>query len=274
MPRSASRPTPARLARRPDPSAGTEPPPNALPARPARPTVVPIQRQTVTGMAVAQLRDRILHGAYPEGEPLRQDAIAEELGVSRIPVREALRQLEAEGLVTFNPHRGAIVSSLSLAEVDEVFSLRAEIECDLVRRAIPRLTDGPLRQAGEVLDAYDRALQAGDVGAWGQMNWQFHSTLYAPAERPITMGVVQRLHQQSDRYLRMQLALTHGESRASDEHRAILAAVRKRDVRRATSLMKQHILGAGRTLLDFLRAERGDAQEAVPPAPRVGRARS
>jgi DNA-binding GntR family transcriptional regulator len=221
--------------------------------------VIPIPRQTIAGIAVSMLRDRILHGAYPAGEPLRQDAIAEELGVSRIPVREALRQLEAEGLVTFNPHRGAVVSSLSLADIEEVFALRADIECDLLRRALPRLGDGHVRRAREILDAYERALRGGEVAAWGELNWQFHSALYAPAERPITMGIVQRLHQQSDRYARMQLALTHGESRASEEHRAILAAVAKRDAKRAAALMRQHILGAGRSLLDFLEAERGDA---------------
>src|SRR4051812_530007 len=106
-------------------------------AGPRRPGIVPIQRQTVAGMTVEALRERILRGDYPEGEPLRQDALADELGVSRIPVREALRQLEAEGLVTFNPHRGAVVSSLSLEEIDELFELRAKIESDLLRRAVP-----------------------------------------------------------------------------------------------------------------------------------------
>src|SRR5678810_63542 len=97
--------------------------------------LLPIKRQTLTGMTADAIRERILRGRYPEGSPLRQDAIGAELGVSRIPVREALRQLEAEGLVTFNPHRGAIVSSLSLEEIGELFELRAEIECDLLRRA-------------------------------------------------------------------------------------------------------------------------------------------
>src|SRR4051794_15630849 len=102
--------------------------------------IAPIQRQTIASMTVEALRERILRGDYPEGEPLRQDALADELGVSRIPVREALRQLEAEGLVTFNPHRGAVVSTLSLDEIEELFQLRADIECDLLRRAIPNMT--------------------------------------------------------------------------------------------------------------------------------------
>ena len=224
--------------------------------------ILPIKRQTLTGMTADVLRERILHGAYPEGEPLRQDAIAEDLGVSRIPVREALRQLEAEGLVTFNPHRGAVVSTLSLREIDELFELRALIELDLFRRAIPRIAKEDVTRAKEVLDAYETALRNGDVAAWGEMNWQFHSTLFAPADRPFTLGVAQKLHHQCDRYLRMQLALTHGELRANAEHRAILLAVRKGDARRASDLLRDHILGAGRALRDFLE------QERLPQSPR------
>jgi DNA-binding GntR family transcriptional regulator len=209
-------------------------------------------------MTLGAIRDGILHGHYAEGEPLRQDALADELGVSRIPIREALRQLETEGLVTFNPHRGAIVSSLSLGEIEEVFELRATIEPDLLRRAMPHLTTHQLDQADEVLDRYAVALRTGDVSQWGELNWQFHASLYAPAARPITMSIVQRLHQQSDRYLRMQLALTHGETRANEEHRAIAAAARAHDTKRACQLVRDHIAGAGRSLLAFLRERRDE----------------
>src|SRR5215211_5453414 len=142
-----------------------------IPSRPA--PVVPIQRQTIASMTVEALRERILRGDYPEGEPLRQDALADELGVSRIPVREALRQLEAEGLVTFNPHRGAVVSTLSLSEIDELFELRADIETDLLRRAIPKTTAEQLERATDVLDEFERALTAGEAARWGPLNWRF-----------------------------------------------------------------------------------------------------
>jgi DNA-binding GntR family transcriptional regulator len=221
------------------------------------PPVSIVQRQTVASMTVTLLRERILRSEYPEGEPLRQDAIAAAFGVSRIPVREALRQLEAEGLVSFHPHRGAVVSSLSLDEIEEVFSLRASLECDLLRRAIPRLTEEHLECADEVLEGYDHAFREGDVGAWGEFNRRFHAALYAPADRPVTAGLVQRLHQQSDRYSRVQLVLTGGQSRAAEEHQAILDAARARDVRGATALLKRHILGAGSALVDCLQAQRG-----------------
>jgi DNA-binding GntR family transcriptional regulator len=237
--------------------------------RATAPAALPLERPTLANMTLVAIRERILGGAYPEGEPLRQDAIADELGVSRIPVREALRQLEAEGLVSFHPHRGAVVSSLSLDEIDEVFSLRAGIETGVLRAAIPHLDAEHLTRADEVLRRYDRALRAHDVVAYGELNWQFHSTLYAPADRPVTMGIVQRLHQQADRYLRMQLALTHGEHRASEEHRAILAAARQHDVKAGAALLREHILGAGRSLVRFLRDHRAEPAATPKRASRV-----
>jgi DNA-binding GntR family transcriptional regulator len=223
----------------------------------------------VGSMTLEAIRQRILCGSYPEGEPLRQDAIAEELGVSKIPIREALRQLEAEGLVTFNPHRGAVVSSLSLDEIDEIFALRADIESALLRRAIPALDEEHIGLAEEVLDRYEHALRIHDVIAYGSFNWQFHSALYDAAVRPVSLGIAQRLHQQADRYVRMQLDLTHGEDRANEEHRGILDMARRRDVRRATTLLREHILGAGGRLSDFLREHR---QAQVPTRSYQGRA--
>jgi DNA-binding GntR family transcriptional regulator len=214
-------------------------------------------------MTITALRERILRGDYPEGEPLRQDAIADELGVSRIPVREALRQLEAEGLVTFSPHRGAVVSSLSLEEIDELFQLRADIECDLLRRAIPKMTPEQLDRATEVLDEFQDALGAGEATRWGPLNWHFHAALYAPANRNFTMGVLQKLHQHSDRYFRMQVLLAHGGIRANDEHRGIVAAIVRQDVDGASQLMQQHILGAGASLLALLQEERNGPAAAA-----------
>lgn len=222
----------------------------------------PIPRQTVARLTLERLRAKILRGDYAEGAPLRQDALAAELGVSRIPVREALRQLETEGLVTFSPHVGAVVSSLSLNEIMELFELRAQIESELLRRAVTRLDNVQLARAAEVLDAYEAAFRERDVARWGELNWKFHATLLEAAGRPLTMGLLQNLHNQSDRYTRLQLALTHGEVRADEEHRAILEAVRARETGRACALLRGHILGAGRSLLEFLRVHRGSNGEA------------
>jgi DNA-binding GntR family transcriptional regulator len=232
---------------------------------PSRRPAAPLQRQTVASMTVEALRERILRGDYPEGEPLRQDALAEELGVSRIPVREALRQLEAEGLVTFSPHRGAVVSTLSLEEIEELFELRADIECELLRRAIPSTGDEQITRANDLLDEFDAALAAGEAERWGPLNWRFHSAMYAPARRNFTMGVLQKLHQHSDRYFRMHVVLARGGALANQQHREIVDAVRAQDVKAALRLLRAHILGAGQTLVELLEKERG-AQARKRPA--------
>jgi DNA-binding GntR family transcriptional regulator len=219
----------------------------------------PVRRQTVTELALEALRERILRGVYPEGAPLRQDALASELGVSRIPIREALRQLEAEGLVTLSPHHGATVSMLSIDEIRELSELRALIESELLRRSIARLTDADLAGAALILDRFEAAFAGGDVAAWGELNWSFHSALLQPASRPLTFGIAESLQNQSDRYMRLQLKLTEGEMRASDEHRAILEAARARETDRACALLVAHIIGAGEALLGFLREHRGIA---------------
>src|SRR5688500_5046311 len=140
-----------------------------------KPTNGLAQRKTVVDLALEEMRERILRGEYPEGSALRQDALANDLGVSRIPVREALRQLEVEGLVTFSPHAGAVVSTLSLDEIAELFELRAMLEADVMRKAVPNLTRDDLDRAATILEAYDAAFEEGDVSEWGALNWEFHS---------------------------------------------------------------------------------------------------
>lgn len=216
----------------------------------------PLARRTVAELAADELRERIVRGDYGEGAPLRQDALAAELGVSRIPIREALRQLETEGLVTFNPHTGAVVSTRSLDEIAELFDLRALIETSLLELAIPKLGEKDLERAEEILEEYDEAFGRGDVAEWGVLNWHFHATLLSPAERPLSLAMVQNIHNQSDRYMRMQLKLTHGETRAREEHRAILAAAREGDVDKACELLRRHVESAGRSLTEFLAEHR------------------
>jgi DNA-binding GntR family transcriptional regulator len=221
-----------------------------------------VQRKTVVDLTVEELRKRILHGEYAEGSALRQDALAGDLGVSRIPVREALRQLEVEGLVTFSPHAGAVVSTLSLDEISELFELRAMLEADLMRRAVPNLTGDDLDRAASILEAYDHAFETGEVSEWGALNWEFHATLLSAANRPRTLNILSMLHNQGDVYTRMQLALTHGESRASEEHKAIARAAGVGDSALAAQLLKTHVETAGRSLIDFLRKHRENTSTA------------
>lgn len=213
-----------------------------------------IPRLTLTDAATTALRDRILAGTLAAGEPLRQEALAAELGVSRIPLREALQRLEAEGLVVLLPHRGAVVAELPVDDVRELFELRAMLESDLIRRAVPRATAADHAAVRAAAAAFERALGSGEVGALGEANRRLHLALYQPAGRPRTIDIFTRLHQQSDRLLRLQLTLTDGGSRAMREHRAIAAASRRGDAAGAARLVRAHILGAGERLARALAA--------------------
>src|SRR5260370_8280233 len=117
-----------------------------------------IPRQSLTSAVADKLRDQIIRGEIPEGAQLRQDAIASQYQVSRIPVREALRQLDAEGLIAIVPNRGAVVPTLSSDDIEELFSIRALLEHELLRLSIPHLPQEELAQAQPIFPTYDSEL--------------------------------------------------------------------------------------------------------------------
>ncbi len=216
-------------------------------------TDLAIPRQSLTLAVADKLRDQIIRGEIAEGVQLRQDAIASQFQVSRIPVREALRQLEAEGLITIVPNRGAIVPVLSPEDVEELFTIRALLEPELLKLSIPRLTQSNFSQAEGVLKEFEIELQQEDhMSRWGRLNWQFHSILYSRANRPRFLSIVRNVDNNGERYTRLQLYLTHGASRANEEHRQLLELCRSRDVVAACRLLRQHIQHAGQSLKQAL----------------------
>jgi DNA-binding GntR family transcriptional regulator len=217
----------------------------------------PILRQSLASAVAEKLREKIIDGELQEGEQLRQDAIAAELGVSRIPVREALRHLEAEGLITIVANRGAVVSALSPDEIDELFELRAVLECYVLRQAIPNMTEEVFREAESILEKYEQALEdEEDVGSWGEWNRQFHSALYAAGNRPTMMSLIKTLNNNCDRYTRLHLLFTRNLHQAGKAHRAVLNACRTGDAELACDALWKHITDAGHYLKEFLVSHR------------------
>ncbi|TKB57334.1 GntR family transcriptional regulator [Ferrimonas aestuarii] len=207
--------------------------------------VSPIIHKTRTQLVVEVLREKILSGEIKAGEPLRQSALASELNVSRIPVREALLQLEAEGLVKFEAHKGATATELSVEQASELFELRALIEPDLLAKSIPNLTEKQLDAAEEVLSQLESAFRSENaVNTWSELNTLYHASLYYGANRPQAMEVVKSLNTNSDRYIRLQLLLTGGIPRAETEHRELLNLCKAGNVEAATELLRNHILHA------------------------------
>ncbi|OAB55503.1 GntR family transcriptional regulator [Phormidium willei BDU 130791] len=218
-------------------------------------------RRTLAAELTDRLRERILNLEIAEGAQLRQDWLASEFGVSRIPVREALLQLEGEGLVTQTAHKGYTVTVLSLEEIAEEFDLRALLETDLLGRALPRMTEADLAVARELAEAFDRVLAKGEAEeTWGKLNWRLHAALYAPAQRPRSLRILQNLHRSADRYLRLQLKLTRrSNERARAEHRRLVELCAQRDLAEASRLLHEHILTARDELVGFVARRRAEA---------------
>lgn len=196
------------------------------------------------------LREAIWAGKLKSGQPLRQDEIAAQFNVSKIPVREALAQLKSEGLVMFYPNRGAIVSELTPAEVDELYTMRIALECAALERAIPMLTIADLGHAEKILTALDNEQ---NVVHWSELNWQFHATLYRSSGMPRLMETVKTLHFNISRYLILYLDEMDYQATSQAEHRTILEACRQGDIPAATISLKQHLLSANEHLVVFLK---------------------
>lgn len=204
-------------------------------------------------LIATSLRSDIMQGRLEDGQPLRQDDIAARFGVSKIPVREALFQLKAEGLVIFFPNRGATVAELSPAEADEIFIMRVALETAVLRRAIPHLTIANLAQAEKILVAID---QEKNVARWGKLNWEFHATLYDPAKLPRLMEWVKTLHINVARYLVIYLAGMDRQRVSQNQHREILKACRHGNIEAAIAHLAHHLESASNHLVDFLAQRR------------------
>lgn len=207
------------------------------------------QRKTTPTIVADILRAAILKGELKGGQQLIQADIAEQFGMSRIPVREALKQLEAEGLVKLNPNKGAIITELSADEVQEIYEIRSFLETGAIEISIMNLTAEDLNRAEEILKAIDNAP---DVNKWLELNWEFHSCLYSPANRPRLLSIINNLHVNVARYMRIYLELMNFEDKSQEEHYRILTACREKNVQEAVEIIKQHLENASVTLVSYL----------------------
>jgi len=223
--------------------------------------------RTLSAAIVEQLRRDILDGTYAAGAQLRQDALAASFQVSRIPVREALFQLEAEGLVLIEPHKGAIVSAFSLEEIDDVFDLRVMLEPRMLAPSAPLLTPDDFAEISALDAAFAGAIAAQDVAQWGQLNARFHLALYRHARQPRTLAIVTSLLQTSDRFTRLQMNRAPALSRAENEHRKLLRLCREGKVSEACDYLVAHIEKVRRDLHALLKrgSDTGAARPQVDP---------
>jgi len=197
--------------------------------------------RTMSGQLTSRIREKILTGAYPPGSSLLQDVIAAEFGVSKIPVREALVQLRAEGLVDVFAHRGFQVRPLSAIEVDEAFRLRLQIEPGAVAEGARRALASDSEAARLAFTNLNDALMSGELYDSGDLNRTFHLALIVPRLQPVTAEVLGRLHILSQRYVRMHLLPRGRVKRATKEHTALFEAWTEGKTAEVSRLTHAHI---------------------------------
>ena len=199
-------------------------------------------KETLPARISRILAERIIFGEIEPGSRLRQDHVAEEFGASHVPVREAFRRLEAQGLAVSEPRRGVRVAAFDLAEVREVAEMRAALEVLALRHAAPHLTPA-------ILDAAEEATRAGDnsrdVRSWEDANRRFHRLIVAPCRMPRLLAAIDDLHAASARFL-FSAWRSDWEVRTDHDHRTILEALRKGDTDTACATLARHVRWIGR----------------------------
>lgn len=201
--------------------------------------LVPGYRRTAHQSVVDTLRRAILSGVLPGGSHLVQADIAEQLQVSTTPVREALRDLAAEGLVRLDAHRGAVVHECSVAEMEEIYGLRRILEPEAIRRALERITDTELDRAEKILVEMEAET---DFGTWADLNRDFHALIEDAAGAPRLASILKSLRDVAAIYVGLSMQAEARDFRSANaEHRAILEACRARDSERAVAVVIQHL---------------------------------
>src|SRR4051794_38680000 len=210
-----------------------------------------VERRSLSAQVADTLRELIMSNTYAQGHQLRQDEVARRLGVSHIPVRAAFQQLEAEGLITNVPYKGAVVTRLSEAEIEEYFDIRATLEVDLIKRAISNgLGADAVVRARKIVERMDNAPPA----RWGEYNWKLHEELYSAANRPITLDFVRKIHDNLDRYVRIQLSIAEeNRQRAHQEHIKLIELCESGEAAKALKLLSAHINGVRDDLLNHMK---------------------
>lgn len=185
-----------------------------------------------------QLRYEIQKGTLPTGTQLRQDALAERFNTSRLPVREALRQLEAEGLVTYQRNRGAVVAGMDVAQICEMLDIRIALECHAAKIGVPNMVARDFDAMQRILEQYDAS---DSVSEWAEYNRHFHLALSAASNNLRLRRLIEEFCLNTDRYTHELISEATGKENPQSDHYAILEACKRRDADTVVRLLEAHI---------------------------------
>ncbi|MFJ9823197.1 GntR family transcriptional regulator [Streptomyces sp. NPDC101160] len=210
---------------------------------------------TAQQFVLEELRRAITSGELRPGDPIRQDTLAARLDVSRVPLREALKTLEAEGLVVHHVHRGYFVAELSLADLEEIYRIRGLLETEAVTAAFARAPDGLLESLERIQTKVERAADAGDVSAMAEANRRFHFALIEASGMPRLVRLITTLWDATDAYRSLYYTDDSHRALAVHEHRAVISAVLELDLAAALHWLDEHRCHAVAALREVLAHE-------------------
>ena len=203
------------------------------------------ERKTITDYLATALRTAIYDGQFDDNEELNQVELAQFFGVSRVPIREALRQLQAEGLVTAIAHHRTVVTGMNLSQITEAIEMRAVLESHLLRKAARRFDKVQIDRLRAICEETDKIKDYGSH--WVVKNWEFHRALYGPSDSPAIVEAVERIQLNVERYARRAGSAARLRQAAA-EHRQILNAIERKDFTKASALLEAHILHTGKVI--------------------------
>lgn len=196
-----------------------------------------------------KLRSAILDGRLPEGMALRQQELATLFGVSRMPVREALRQLEAQSLLRVVMHKGAVVAPLIGEDAVDTYKLRLLLETEALRQSIPHLTAKHIAEARHYIDQLDTETNLSELG---RLNRLFHLSLYAGTSNRKLLRLIEHELNEEERFLRFHLSSMGLGKPKQDDHIALVEAAQDGDVERAVNILEHHLNNAANTIQHYL----------------------
>ncbi|MFJ2358003.1 GntR family transcriptional regulator [Pseudomonas fluorescens] len=220
----------------------------------------PIPAHLARSIIEETLRSAILDGRLPCGTALRQQDLADLFGVSRMPVREALRQLEAQELLSVTTHKGAVVAPLIQGDATETYELRILLESEAMRQSIPLLTSADHARAASYIEELETQHDYGEIG---RLNRLFHMALYSKAPNQRLLRLVEDGLNEEERFLRFNLEAMGLGKLSQEDHRAMLQAVIERDVELSVKLLTQHLNRGVEVITRFLASPAGQNRKAV-----------
>lgn len=217
--------------------------------------------QPLRDMVFDVLMNAIMQGQLSPGERLLEVQLADEMGVSRTPVREAIRRLELEGFVVMVPRKGAYVAGLSIDDVESVYEIRTALETLAVRLAAQRMEAADYEQLDELAGKMQQTWQEGDVDNWVNLDARFHELLYTFSRNERLISMMSNIMEQLSRYRIISLANVEVRQNSLNEHQTLIEALKRRDSDSAADAAAHHIENTKQSLVNMLKAKFAAAEK-------------